>query len=193
MQENELVGKFIGVFFIGNILFQAYEQKNIRRRVYDAINVLLAMNIIVKDKKDIRWVGFPVNALFECELIDVRKSPSNEFSHFFSFQIEKNYRNERNNSRESSIGRTSAIKSKGIFFIDNILLLSFQQIALRNLIRRNELHRDAFNPHHVSLLPFFAFGTSNGAMVESSFSRDGYVERGDFERFDQSYLVEIRF
>jgi hypothetical protein len=29
------------------------------------------MNIIVKDKKDIRWVGFPVNALFECELIDV--------------------------------------------------------------------------------------------------------------------------
>lgn len=56
---------------MGNILFQAYEQKNIRRRVYDAINVLLAMNIIVKDKKDIRWVGFPVNALFECELIDV--------------------------------------------------------------------------------------------------------------------------
>jgi hypothetical protein len=50
---------------------KAYEQKNIRRRVYDAINVLLAMNIIVKDKKDIRWVGFPVNALFECELIDV--------------------------------------------------------------------------------------------------------------------------
>lgn len=30
------------------------------------------MNIIVKDKKDIRWVGFPVNALFECELIDVK-------------------------------------------------------------------------------------------------------------------------
>lgn len=51
---------------------KAYEQKNIRRRVYDAINVLLAMNIIVKDKKDIRWVGFPVNALFECELIDVK-------------------------------------------------------------------------------------------------------------------------
>jgi hypothetical protein len=52
-------------------ILKAYEQKNIRRRVYDAINVLLAMNIIAKDKKDIRWVGFPVNALFECELIDV--------------------------------------------------------------------------------------------------------------------------
>jgi hypothetical protein len=53
---------------------KAYEQKNIRRRVYDAINVLLAMNIIVKDRKDIRWVGFPVNALFECELIDVTQT-----------------------------------------------------------------------------------------------------------------------
>ncbi len=53
------------------LILKAYEQKNIRRRVYDAINVLLAMNIIAKDKKDIRWVGFPVNALFECELIDV--------------------------------------------------------------------------------------------------------------------------
>jgi hypothetical protein len=25
------------------------------------------------------------------------------------------------------------------------------------------------------LLPFFAFGTSNGAAIETSFSRDGYV------------------
>lgn len=30
---------------------QQYDQKNIRRRVYDALNVLMAMNIISKDKK----------------------------------------------------------------------------------------------------------------------------------------------
>lgn len=30
---------------------QAYDQKNIRRRVYDALNVLMAMNIISKEKK----------------------------------------------------------------------------------------------------------------------------------------------
>lgn len=36
------------------------EQKNIKRRVYDAFNVLVAMNIIAKDKKEIRWVGLPV-------------------------------------------------------------------------------------------------------------------------------------
>ncbi|KAI8891400.1 hypothetical protein K501DRAFT_166451 [Backusella circina FSU 941] len=36
-----------------------YDQKNIRRRVYDALNVLMAMNIITKDKKVIKWLGIP--------------------------------------------------------------------------------------------------------------------------------------
>lgn len=30
---------------------QTYDMKNIRRRVYDALNVLMAMNIIEKEKK----------------------------------------------------------------------------------------------------------------------------------------------
>lgn len=33
------------------------DQKNIRRRVYDALNVLMGTGIIVKDKKNIKWVG----------------------------------------------------------------------------------------------------------------------------------------
>jgi len=37
----------------------AYDEKNIRRRVYDALNVLMAMDIISKDKKEIRWQGLP--------------------------------------------------------------------------------------------------------------------------------------
>lgn len=35
------------------------EAKNIRRRVYDAINVLMATDIIQKEKKDIIWKGYP--------------------------------------------------------------------------------------------------------------------------------------
>jgi len=35
------------------------DSKNIRRRVYDALNVLMAMNIIEKEKKEIRWRGLP--------------------------------------------------------------------------------------------------------------------------------------
>ena len=34
------------------------DEKNIRRRAYDALNVLTAMEIISKDKKHIRWNGF---------------------------------------------------------------------------------------------------------------------------------------
>lgn len=36
-----------------------FDEKNIRRRVYDALNVLMAMDIISKEKKDISWRGLP--------------------------------------------------------------------------------------------------------------------------------------
>ncbi|KAF8395264.1 hypothetical protein HHK36_019206 [Tetracentron sinense] len=42
---------------------QQYDEKNIRRRVYDALNVLMAMDIISKDKKEIQWKGLPRTSL----------------------------------------------------------------------------------------------------------------------------------
>lgn len=47
-----------------------YDQKNIRRRVYDALNVLMAMNIISKDKKEIRWIGLPTNSAQQCSALE---------------------------------------------------------------------------------------------------------------------------
>jgi len=35
------------------------DSKNIKRRVYDALNVLKAANVITKDKKNIQWRGLP--------------------------------------------------------------------------------------------------------------------------------------
>lgn len=35
------------------------DEKNIRRRVYDALNVLMAVGIFTKEKKDIFWRGLP--------------------------------------------------------------------------------------------------------------------------------------
>jgi hypothetical protein len=46
--------------------FSAYDQKNVRRRVYDALNVLMAMNIIHKENKEIKWIGLPCNKKQEC-------------------------------------------------------------------------------------------------------------------------------
>ncbi|PSR90934.1 Transcription factor-like protein [Actinidia chinensis var. chinensis] len=40
-----------------------YEEKNIRRRVYDALNVLMAMDIVSKDKKEIQWKGLHQTSL----------------------------------------------------------------------------------------------------------------------------------
>lgn len=56
-------------------LLQAYDQKNIRRRVYDALNVLMAMNIISKEKKEIKWIGLPTNSAQECQNLEVHISP----------------------------------------------------------------------------------------------------------------------
>lgn len=50
---------------------QLYDQKNIRRRVYDALNVLMAMNIIAKEKKEIKWIGLPSNSAQECFTLEV--------------------------------------------------------------------------------------------------------------------------
>ena len=47
-----------------------YDEKNIRRRVYDALNVLMAMDIISKEKKEIRWKGLPTNAQHDRESIN---------------------------------------------------------------------------------------------------------------------------
>ncbi|XP_073525935.1 uncharacterized protein [Phyllobates terribilis] len=44
-----------------------YEEKNIRRRVYDALNVLMAMDIISKDKKEIHWKGLPRTSISDIE------------------------------------------------------------------------------------------------------------------------------
>ena len=44
--------------FLGTDTDEA-EAKNIRRRVYDALNVLEALEIISKEKKQVQWHGFP--------------------------------------------------------------------------------------------------------------------------------------
>jgi hypothetical protein len=53
--------------------YWSYDQKNVRRRVYDALNVFRAMNIISKEKKEIRWFGLPCNKKQECQELEMEK------------------------------------------------------------------------------------------------------------------------
>lgn len=59
----------------------SYDQKNIRRRVYDALNVLMAMNIISKEKKEIKWIGLPTSSAQECEEIEIQNQQARERIH----------------------------------------------------------------------------------------------------------------
>lgn len=59
---------FIDFFFSQ----QQYDEKNIRRRVYDALNVLMAMDIISKEKKEIQWRGLPSTEIDDIEPLKVK-------------------------------------------------------------------------------------------------------------------------
>ncbi|XP_048362474.1 transcription factor Dp-2 isoform X2 [Sphaerodactylus townsendi] len=73
---NEVADELVSEFTNCNSYLatgSAYDQKNIRRRVYDALNVLMAMNIISKEKKEIRWIGLPTNSAQECQNLEIEK------------------------------------------------------------------------------------------------------------------------
>jgi transcription factor Dp-1 len=57
------------------ILVDQSDEKNIRRRVYDALNVLLALDVIAKDKKKIHWKGLPNTNIKDLDKIKVGKRP----------------------------------------------------------------------------------------------------------------------
>lgn len=60
------MAEFSGADYASEVQF---DEKNIRRRVYDALNVLMAMDIISKEKKDISWRGLPSSADADAEAL----------------------------------------------------------------------------------------------------------------------------
>eukprot|EP00658_Telonema_sp_P-2_P034593 TRINITY_DN25241_c0_g1_i1.p1 TRINITY_DN25241_c0_g1~~TRINITY_DN25241_c0_g1_i1.p1 ORF type:complete len:367 (-),score=81.54 TRINITY_DN25241_c0_g1_i1:292-1392(-) len=57
---------------------QSFDEKNIRRRVYDALNVLLAMDMIMKDKKEISWIGLPAHTQVGLDSIRAKKADQDD-------------------------------------------------------------------------------------------------------------------
>ena len=54
------------------------DHKNIRRRVYDALNVLMAIDIIRKEKKEIRWLGLPNETVDDLRELEIEKAAIQE-------------------------------------------------------------------------------------------------------------------
>lgn len=70
---DELVAEFVDPCNSLTSPDQQHNEKNIRRRVYDALNVLMALNIISKEKKEIQWRGFPRTTLQDIEELEVER------------------------------------------------------------------------------------------------------------------------
>ncbi|XP_021911491.1 transcription factor-like protein DPA isoform X2 [Carica papaya] len=56
---DEIVAEFAAIQSNAAASSEEFNEKNIRRRVYDALNVLMALDIITRDKKEICWKGLP--------------------------------------------------------------------------------------------------------------------------------------
>ncbi|XP_024872999.1 transcription factor Dp-1 isoform X1 [Temnothorax curvispinosus] len=139
---DELVGEFTNPAHINSLTDQQYDQKNIRRRVYDALNVLMAMNIISKEKKEIRWLGLPTNSLQECVALEKDKKK----------KIER-------------------IKAKTQQLHQLILShISFKNLVERN--RLNESLRGPPKPNSAIQLPFLIVNTSKKTVIDCSISND---------------------
>ncbi|CAH2066667.1 unnamed protein product, partial [Iphiclides podalirius] len=138
---DELVLEFAAGMH-GSADSQQYDQKNIRRRVYDALNVLMAMNIISKEKKEIRWLGLPTNSVQECTALEKEKQAKLE-------QIQK---------------KTQQLQE---LILQHI---SFKSLIERN--KEIEKKGVKPSPSSAIHLPFIVVNTSDKALIDCSISND---------------------
>nr|CAD7423609.1 unnamed protein product [Timema monikensis] len=138
---DELVSEFTNPALMASPSDQ-YDQKNIRRRVYDALNVLMAMNIISKEKKEIRWLGLPTNSMQECMNLEKEKQR-----------------------------RVDRIHAKTLKLQELILQqISFKSLVERNRI--NEERSGPPLPNTAIQLPFIIVNTSKKTVIDCSISHD---------------------
>ncbi|NWU92519.1 TFDP2 factor, partial [Upupa epops] len=152
---NEVADELVSEFTNSNSHLaadSAYDQKNIRRRVYDALNVLMAMNIISKEKKEIRWIGLPTNSAQECQ----------------NLEMEKQKRIER-------------IKQKRAQLQDLLLQqIAFKNLVQRN--EQNEQQNQGPPALNSTIqLPFLIVNTSKRTVIDCSISSDKFEYLFNFD------------
>ncbi|KAM5292036.1 transcription factor Dp-2 isoform 3-T3 [Ctenodactylus gundi] len=152
---NEVADELVSEFTSSNnhlAADSAYDQKNIRRRVYDALNVLMAMNIISKEKKEIKWIGLPTNSAQECQNLEVKKQR-----------------------------RIERIKQKRAQLQELLLQqIAFKNLVQRN--RQNELQNQGPPAVNSTIhLPFIIINTSRKTVIDCSISSDKFEYLFNFD------------
>ncbi|XP_066514763.1 transcription factor Dp-1b [Hoplias malabaricus] len=149
---DELVAELSSADSISPAEAHVFDQKNIRRRVYDALNVLMAMNIISKDKKEIKWIGFPTNSAQECK----------------DLEAERQKRLERIKQKQSQL--------------QELILqqIAFKNLVTRNREAELKNHRPP-PPNTVIHLPFIIVNTSKRTVIDCSISNDKFEYLFNFD------------
>lgn len=131
-----------------------YDQKNIRRRVYDALNVLMAMDIIAKNKKEIRWLGMPPS------LVQPKQQPSSSRVQELELQIQQE------EQRQAQL--TASLQQ-----MENAVRDKLERyLQIRNLIWKNE--QDHHDNHQEKLfLPLHAIACDASPHHQVNLSADG--------------------
>ncbi|KAM6225985.1 LOW QUALITY PROTEIN: transcription factor Dp-1-like [Porphyrio hochstetteri] len=154
---NEVVDELVAEFsttdnHISPNESEAYDQENIRRRVYDVVNVLTAMNIISKEKTEIKWIGLPTDSAQECQ----------------NLEVEKQRRLERIKQKQSEL--------------QELILqqIAFKNLVQRNHQAEQQANRPPPS-NSVIPLPFIIVDTSKKTVIDCSISNDRFEYLFNFD------------
>ncbi|XP_033250380.1 transcription factor Dp-like isoform X1 [Drosophila miranda] len=161
---NEVADDLVSEEMKNNAYDSNCDQKNIRRRVYDALNVLMAINVISKDKKEIRWIGLPANSAEQ----------------FLALEEENSLRRER-------------IKQKNDMLREMIMQhVAFKGLVERN--KRNESQGVVPSANASCQLPFIIVNTHKSTKINCSVTNDKseYIFKFDktFEMHDDIEVLK---
>ena len=132
----------------------AFDEKNIRRRVYDALNVLMAMDIISKEKKEIKWIGLPSNAHKDKEQLEKEKG-----------RLEANIRRKRDHLQqliEQQVTYHNLVRRNATC---DILATSHSDIS-RGISSPTLEMREIDGEDMKIALPFIVINTNNETMIQ---------------------------
>ena len=140
-----------------------FDEKNVRRRVYDALNVLMALEIIRKKKKEIFWNGYPEGYVKPGESPPPAKAAG-----------------PRTSNRElASTESIDAFEQKTNYLAE----LVEQHDALVALVERNQKALAGDGPPPTGIqLPFILIQTKSEAEIDVEISDDQRTVHFDFNR-----------
>nr|XP_007990925.2 transcription factor Dp family member 3 [Chlorocebus sabaeus] len=140
---GELVAKFRAASDHVSPNESAYDVNNIKRRTYDALNVLMAMNVISREKKKIKWIGPTTNSAQNCQ----------------NLQVERQKRLERIKQKQSELQQLI------------LQQIAFKNLVLRNRYVEEQVSPQ-LPPNSVIHLPFIIISTSKKTVINCSISDD---------------------